>query len=91
MDVETGGEGQGRSVRVDSMDDGVSFMDGSPDQRASGCRGASDKSQCHCPGLITGASARLRRWTCGCVHTTRTDVWGGVPIHLAAGSVLCVA
>ena len=91
MDVETGGEGQGHSVRVDSVDDGVSFMDGIPDQRASGCRGSGDKSQRHCAGLVTGASARLRRWTCGSVHTTRTGVCGGVPVHLAAGSVLCVA
>lgn len=91
MDVETGGEGQGHSVRVDSVDDGLSSMDGSPDQGASGCRVSGDKSQHRCPGLVTGASARLRRWTCGCVHTKRMGVCVGVPVHLAAGMVLCVA
>ena len=30
-DVETGGEGRGHSVRVESVDDELSLTDGSPD------------------------------------------------------------
>ena len=46
----------------------------------SGCRASGDRSQQCCPGLVTGASARLRRM-CGCVHTKRTGVCVCVCVH----------
>lgn len=68
-DVETGGEGRGRSVHVDSVDDELSLTDPVP----LAAEPLVNRSQHCCPGLVTGASARLCRM-CGCVHTKRTGV-----------------
>ena len=72
------GKGRGHSIRLDSVDDELSLLDGSPDPGASHCRASSDRSQHCCPGLATGASAKgyaggceavstRREWVCVCV------------------------